>query len=191
MDSVLDLENQNRALPDPVALAAINLSCSDDYFFEAMAGKVKNAVISFQAFQNKIKNLNKNSLIKKINKLRTGSLLIDRKEIFSLEQDLNAITEKELRDKVANIKLFEGLNSEKPTPLFLGLARVRNTGSLHEIRQNDGTEFSAESDRNEFITGYYESLYKKTSFANEVTVGDIETFLGGDVLNSELVKNSK
>jgi hypothetical protein len=38
--------------------------------------------------------------------------------------------------------MFSCLNSEKPTPLFLNLARSTNAGSnLSSIRKQDGTQF--------------------------------------------------
>ncbi len=56
--------------------------------------------------------------------------MIDVDRALELESDLNAISEFEMRTRIENLKLFEGLNSERPTPLFLSLAKNRNCGAL-------------------------------------------------------------
>ena len=89
------------------------------------------------------------------------------------------------------MKLFEGLNSEKPSPIFLSLAKSKNSGKLSRIKNNMGQEFVSDAERVEYITGFYEQLYKKNLGEPESFENIIENFLGPDILNSDLVRNSK
>ena len=57
------------------------------------------------------------------------------------------------------MKLFEGLNSEKPSPLFLSLARNRNAGKMSQIKDNNGMDFETDIERTEFVVKFFEELY--------------------------------
>ena len=65
-----------------------------------------------------------------INTLR-GDFIINSNQISELQAELNRLVELEIRSKILNMKMFEGLHSEKPSPIFLSLARKRNTGKLN------------------------------------------------------------
>ncbi len=62
---VEELELLDSNMPTPETLATINLSCDDDIFLEVLMGNVKNSIISFQAFQNKVKTVKKTNLFGK------------------------------------------------------------------------------------------------------------------------------
>ena len=53
------------------------------------------------------------------------------------------------------MKLFEGLNSEKPTPIFLALAKNRNTSNLSLMKDDTGSEFTSPAEQGEYIASYY------------------------------------
>jgi hypothetical protein len=69
----------------------------------------------------------------------------------------------------------------------LDIAKCKNTGeSLEYIKKDCGGDFECQNDRAQYISQFYENLYKRTE-----TAGTIEDFLGPHICNSELVMNSK
>lgn len=89
------------------------------------------------------------------------------------------------------MKLFECLNSEKPTPLFLQLTKRRTADRLSNIKKDDGTFFESDSERNDFIVGAYEKIYEKDVNEPEDYTNVIEDFLGPEILNNPVVRSSK
>ena len=92
-------------------------------------GNIRNSVISFQSWTKKVSNLKKSLLISRINVLR-DNFIANSNKILALQDELNRLVELEIREKILNMKLFEGLHSKKPTPIFLALAKNRNTSNL-------------------------------------------------------------
>jgi hypothetical protein len=113
---------QRNIMPTPLQLSTLRLACDDDIFLDVLVNNIRNAVISFQSWSRKVSNCKKNTLIKEINQLRQD-FIINHNEISALEDDLNNIVESELRARIKAMKLFEGLNSEKPNAMFLSLAK--------------------------------------------------------------------
>ena len=89
------------------------------------------------------------------------------------------------------MKVFECLNNERPTNTFLTIVRNIHQGdSLSQICDDEGKEFESETARNTYIANYYGKLYNRDE-SETVEEGCIETFLGDNIVNSELVRNSK
>ena len=84
-------------------------------------GSIKGATISFQSWAWKLSTAKKSQLVGQINNLR-GEFAINANRISDLQNELNDLVNLEVKEKIKSMKLFEGLNSEKPTPLFLSLA---------------------------------------------------------------------
>jgi len=61
-----------------------------------------------------------------------GTLKVDFEEnfvrIFKLEKEIGKIRDENLRDKLKNLKIFEGLNAEKASPHFLSIAKKSKSG---------------------------------------------------------------
>jgi len=94
----------------------------------------------------------------------------------------------EIRDKLQDLKKFECLNDEKPTPHFLNLAnKSKNNSSIDNIKNDTREEFANETDRKNHILNCYSSLYR-TNTADE---GEIEEFLGPEISAHPLVTDSK
>ena len=68
----------------------------------------------------------------------------------------------EVREKIKSMKIFEGLHSEKPSPMFLCLAKSRNNGKLSQLRRDNGEKFASSEECSEHIVSFYEQLYKKS-----------------------------
>ena len=179
------------SMPTPAELNALQLNCRDDTFLEVLTGNIRGAILSFQSWVKKISTLKKALLTKQINTLR-ASFLVNAAQILDLQSELNAILEKEIKEKISSIKLFEGLNSEKPRPIFLSLAKkTSKTDSLARITNSNGDTFNSPGERGEFITSFFENLYKIPADSVPCSNTVISDFLGPEILNSNLVKNSK
>jgi exonuclease III len=167
------------------------LNCDADYFLEALASNIKGAVVSFQTWVKKTDNLEKANLISELNNLKKDYTAISS-TIVSLESRLNKIMDAEILLKVKSMKLFSCLNSEKPTPMFLRLARTSNScNNLSSIRNSDGSPYKSDKDRIEGIVSYYENIYRIPT-SDCVNYSEcIEQFLGPDILSHPLVINSK
>ena len=89
------------------------------------------------------------------------------------------------------MKLFEGLHSEKPSPMFLCLAKNRNYGKLSQLRRDNGEKFASSEECSEHIVSFYKQLYKKTPNKELDYTNVIENFLGEEIASSRLVTSSK
>ena len=184
------LKEKIEELPDPEQLAEIALSCDDDIFLEALMRYIKNSIISFQSWVFKISTAKKSQLIRKINSLRED-FLINADEISDAQRELELVNF-EVSEKIKSMKLFEGLNSEKLSSLFLSLAKSKNLAKLSHIKDDNGHDFHSETERGDYIANFYELLYKKKPDEPENFDNIIENFLGEDILNSRIiVQNSK
>ncbi len=123
--------------------SALNLTCTDEFFFEALASNIKGSVISFQTFTKRLANLKQSRIVQRLNVLKE-SYVINQDEIATLENELNSIVNAEVLIKVKSMKLFSCINSEKPTPIFLSLARASNSSSrLENILDEQGSPFAS------------------------------------------------
>ena len=132
----------------------------------------------------------KSQLISRNNKLR-GDFLINSIQISTLQDELNALVDTEIREKVKAMKLFEGLTSEKPSPLFLSLAKNRNNGKMSKIKNNNNLPFNSVEESTDFIVSFFKNLYKKPIDDPQNYEGIVEGFLGPNICNSDIVINSK
>ncbi len=130
-----EINLQKELIWDPLTFQNLILTCNADYFLEALLSNIKGAVISFQTWVKRFENRKKTVLITKLNKLRRD-LVSNVSEIGELEQELSKILDSELLAKVRSMKLFSCLNSEKPTPLFLNLARTNSSNKSFPLYYN-------------------------------------------------------
>ncbi len=169
--------------------SSLSLTCDPDYFLEALASNIKGSVISFQTWVRKTENKEKARIISYLNYLKNdyennASLISEQETIFRNILDTETLL------KVRSMKLFSCLNEERPTPLFLSLARSSNKGTnLSGILKDDGSPFLSEGERIEGVVSYFERIYKKDVNACDYN-NCIEKFLGEEILNSPVVSNS-
>ena len=126
----------------------------------------------------------------RINSLR-GDFIINSDQISELQAELNRLVELEIQGKILNMKLFEGLHSEKPSPIFLSLAKKRNSGNLSVMKDDTGTAFASPEAQGEYIATFFENLYRAPPDEDLLNNRVIEDFLGDDICQSNLVRNSK
>ncbi len=170
----LALEN----MPSRQILSTFKMRCNHSRFFEALVEQTKKAGMKDQknlAYNEKVR---KDKLKKQIDTLK-ANYGENQELIFKLERTLGRIIDNEIREKLLEIKSFECLHAEKPTAHFLNIAKkTANSASLETIKNDDGTNFDSDESRNEYITNFYSSLYRK----DETVEGEIEDFLGPDIL---------
>jgi hypothetical protein len=169
----------------------LSLTCDHDYFLEALASNIKGCVISYQTFVKRLQNMHKSRLVARLDNLKCNYLEnIDT--INALEEGLNGIVNGETLLKVKSMKLFSSLNSEKPTPIFLSLARTSNSNaSLKSISEVNGNHILHDAERTDRIVEYYENMYRNTDLVGEDFSNCIENFLGPEVASHPIVTNSK
>jgi hypothetical protein len=110
---------------------------------------------------------------------------IDR--IIYLEGKLNNASEQYIMDRLSNYVKHDTLNSEKMTPHFLRIAEKRMETDLSSIRRDDGTVFGCDMERNEYITSFYETLYKNPPGIPNNFENCVENFLG-DLINHPAIR---
>jgi hypothetical protein len=163
------------------------ISIDDDLFMEILLNNLRNDITSYQAFIFKFKKGEKNKIISDLDsaKEQGNEPLID-----SLESKLSRQLESEIRAKLENRSVFEILNSEKMTPLFLSLSNNNtNHENLSNICMDDGTQFMNPSSREKYILDFYRNLYSGEK--HRPSDVSIEDFLGPEISNNPLVVGSK
>ncbi len=109
-------------------------------------------------------------------------------EIFELENKLRIILDCDLREKAREIKLLECLQAEKATPLLVDLAkRPTSRDGLENIKDDAGGVFKSGQQRAGYIRDFYEKLYQ----TDPSVEGDIEAFLGPEIVSHPTVLGSK
>jgi len=172
-------------LPELEFFENLTLTCNKDVFFEVLTMSVKTYALSFQNEFYRLRRESKKSTEERIKMLKRN-FAANHREILQLERKLSNLMEGEMREKLSNFRAFEGLHSEKITPVFLKMAKgASKTDSLSDI---DDEHFENEDDRNEYITQYYENVYKLDNI--EVDTNRIHEFLGEEG-NNEVVENAK
>ena len=174
----------------PEQLDLINHVCPDDTFLEVLMGNIRNSIVSFQSWCKKVNNFKKSLLVTRINVLR-DDFLVNSDAISALQEELNRFVELEIREKIVNIKLFEGLHSEKPSPIFLALAKNQNAGNLSLMKDESGSDFNSLAEQGEYIASYYENLYRAPPQENLDNNRLVEDFLGKEICSLQIVVNSK
>jgi hypothetical protein len=175
-------------LPGIDTVSEFDLTCDPDTFFEVLCANLKNELLGFQSYLKKLENAKLNRIYARIDQLR-NDYLINHGEIAILENEATQVLDSILVSKVSCMKIFENLNAEKPTPLFMSLTKNRNSEKLSLIKDDNGNEFLSDELRNNHIVETFEKLYRNRDTGN-LPVNVIEDFLGPDVLDSPIVRNS-
>jgi hypothetical protein len=176
---------------DIQVLTNLRLVPSDEFFLESLLSSVKGHLISYQTWYKKTEHAQRNILVKTLNELKVN-YEENANEIYTLESRLNELVQKNVLAKAKTMKIFKCLNAEKPTPMFLNLAKKAKTNQkLENVKKPDGTPFTCNKERENYIVEYYSSLYKKPDGERIAYDGCIEEFLGQDICSHRLVLNSK
>ena len=120
-----------------------------------------------------------------------GDFLTNSIQISTLRDELNALVDSEIKEKVKAMKLFKGLNSEKLSPLFLSFAKNRNNGKMALIKNDNCLPFNSVEERTDYIVSFFKNLYNKPNDDPQNYEGIVKGFLGPNICNSDIVRNSK
>jgi hypothetical protein len=116
----------------------------------------------------------------------------NQQQIFNIERLMNNIVDSKLKTEVEKFKSYENLHCEKITPFTVRLLKgSKNKQSLNSVCNENGDEFFSDSDREKFITNTFSKIYDPTFDDSQVKTGCIEQFLGADLLDHPLIKESK
>jgi hypothetical protein len=125
--------------------------------------------------------------IAEIKKMSRSKRATNNDSYEKLANTLNTLVDTKLREQMLDWKISEVLHVEKPSQHFLDIAKKgKKVGNISDIKDDTGTEFESEGDRAAYIRDFYANLYSYTD-----TTGSIEDFLGPEICNSNLVKNSR
>jgi hypothetical protein len=80
---------------------SLNLTCDDKVFFETLVMNIKNISLSSQHSFDKIKNITKMQLNRRIKNLKEN-YIENQMEIFELEERLSNIVDNDLRNELKN-----------------------------------------------------------------------------------------
>jgi hypothetical protein len=185
----LQLAREAEALPGIETLNDFNLTTTPDIFFEILCGNLKNELLGFQGYLIKLENAKLNKIHVDIENLKTNYHM-NFEEIVRLENMATSIRDQKLASRVSEMKIFENLHNEKATPIFLTLTKNKTEEKLSLIKDDLGNDFVEESDRYEFIAGKFEDLYRDRD-PPDIPENIIEEFLGEEIVNSDLVRNSR
>jgi hypothetical protein len=148
-------------LPNQDFFEGLEKNCEDDVFFEVLIMNLKNNALAQPKKIYDAKNRGKTILSKKLLDLKID-YETNKTEILELEQKLALAIEKEIREELQNMQIFDRLTSEKMTPYFLNLAKQgTKTESTLLIRSDTGVEFADPDQNHAYISDFYRRLYKK------------------------------
>jgi exonuclease III len=161
-----------------------------DIFLDILLINVKNEVVSHQSFIRK-KRIEKLEWLQKRIKTLKNEPDPDMDAIFLAETQLDKIQDSEMREELEKFRFFDIINDEKMTPRFLSLAKVdKSKDSLKKIKKDNGTDFANDNERIEHIRKFYSDIYKKPAPNDTLPPGCINNFLGPEICENRIVKNS-
>ena len=166
------------------------LNIEDDLFLEFLVNCVRSDVVSLQAVIAKATSAKIIALQKDLQMLK-ANFESNFKDIQNKEKLLNDLQDTLMKKEIEKHSLFDNLNFEKITPFFVKMAKcAKPEADLADILKSDGTPFEDDKKRNDYITSFYANLYKNTSTKKDFK-GCIEKFLGPDICEHKIVKESK
>ena len=162
--------------------------CNPSVFFEALCEAVFVAGCGAQKHLSRMVYLKQKKLVEEKNQLSVN-FEDNHLEIFKIEKELTAIKETQIRDQMADMKVFEHLNAERASQHFLDLAKAtKNEAELSDIRDAEGNVILEAKMLQDHITNFYRSLYRLDS--GEPLQGEIHEFLGEEILHHPVVQGS-
>ncbi len=127
-----EIRIQRDSMWDIDVLTRLELVPSDEFFLESLLSCVKGSLIGYQTWFKRMETAKKSKLIKELNELKVN-YEENANEILTLENTLNEIVHRNVQAKVKSMKIFECLNAEKPTPMFLNLAKKTKSNQKLDV----------------------------------------------------------
>ena len=112
--------------------------CNQTVFFEALCEQVFLSAASAQKHCSRMTTLKQSRLAEAIS-LLSANFDENHAAIFSLEKELNTEKEMQIRERLADSKVFEHLSAERASQHFLNLAMAtKEEHSLNDIKDDNG-----------------------------------------------------
>jgi len=180
-----EIERLLQDLPDFNLLCNMNLRCNYTEFFERLTEHIKTAAIKAQTIIGKAITIAK----KQLSTEKEGLAMqyeANLNAISSIEKRITAIDDNKYRLKIQDQKAFEILQYEKANPNFLNILNAKKCEPTLNCIKNNSGDFASEEERSEYIVNFYYSLYRH----DPAVQGEIEDFLGPDIVRHPIVRNS-
>jgi exonuclease III len=172
-------------------IQSLEPSCEDDIFLESMINFVRNDIVSYQTFISKSRSMVVHDLEREMSAL-SGNFELNQTRIFEIEKMLSKISDRLMRSEVERNRSFEAINNKKITPFTLRLLKSnKKESSLLDLKKDDGFDFGSEGELSEYVKNYFSKIYEPNFDQSNVFSGCIEKFLGEEIVNSNLIKESK
>jgi exonuclease III len=177
---------------DPVLenSSQVPINIDHDAFFEVLMNNVKNDVISYQTYIFKELSRFRKDTVVRLTELRRN-FNQNVVTISELEQSLQKASEREIELSLETHPSYEYLHGEKMSPRFLSLIKKRVNSDFTSLRDSQGNIFDNEESRTEYIVSYFEKIYSEPENVPESYDNVIENFLGPDICNHPIVRDSK
>jgi hypothetical protein len=190
-DEILQGINMSLDNPRIKAIPDHEINIDADMFFEMLCNHIKNALTSYDSYVNKFLRKSKLDLQLELQLLKSAPDP-DRNWIRLIENLLQGISEREIELKLETHPVFEHINGEKMSPMFLRLAKVRDSNdNLSVIKNINGELFETPAERKQHIVTTFADIYKRPPTYPVNFENLIENFLGEEICNHPLVQASK
>ncbi len=157
---------------------------------ETLINNIRNECLSYQIFLAKTVTESTKNILASLKTLKLN-YTAKESEIDSLEKKLDNIIDNNLRNRLEATSNFEILQNERITPFFLNLAKGNKAeASLSDLLDDDGNPFRSDAELKAHIRNFYQKIYKKPESDNHIRDDCIRTFLGEEICNSRLVRDS-
>jgi hypothetical protein len=131
------------------------------------------------------------TLKNKIGELK-NNVNINLDELFRHEKILDDVVDSIMRAELEKNSLFKILNAEKNMPHFVKMTKIgKGSESLSNIKDDNGIAFDDDNLRKNHIKDFYRKLYTKPVDSPPLNENTIRDFLGEEICDSSIVKNSK
>ncbi len=176
-----------RRLTDITELMGAGLSCDHRALYEMIMMRLKNGLVALQERIRREEGRKREWLISSIQHLeRVFGEQSDQAE--TARGNLLRFDDVKLKERANRFRDFLDASIEKATKAFCRLSKEGGLcDDLTQIRGIGGKTFSTDNEREEYIRGFYESLYMKRIDR----LLSIEEFLGNEVVGNDWVNNRK
>jgi exonuclease III len=161
-----------------------------DQYFENLVDNTRLDMINLQMHIKTVESAQRKAWARELAGLKRENYEVNIDRIMLLEENLNVASEKYVADRLSNYIKHDTLNSEKMTPHFLRIAEKNVEVNMSVIRDEQGNAFVRQQDRDEYITSFYEKLYKNPAGMPNDFGNCVEDFLG-DLVNHPVIRGCK
>ena len=165
-------------------LQDLPLTIPPDLFFQTLMNNISIAILGRQKSYRSARSRRINDLLKSIDISKKNR---DLKTTEDLENNLTEIETGRTMKILQELPIWHILEGERISKTFCDLAKgAKNNESLNIIEGPGGKIFNSVAERSQYISRYYQDIYKFTE-----QTGTLEEFLGPEILNSDCVNDSK